>query len=429
MTNSAIKKTDKGNKQIGLILIISLFFLWALTSNLLPTLIPHLKKACRLTNFQSSFLDTAYWLAYFIMAIPAAIVMNRTSYKTGIIIGLLIAATGALLFVPAASIREYWFFLMASFILASGMTFLETAANPYITVLGSAATAPQRLNFAQAFNGLGAFLSAMVLSKVILSGKEYSEAQLNSMPANELTAYLNSEANAVKLPYIGIALLLFLVAMLFVFVRFPSPDEEKVKGQKFNLNTAILKLPHLRWGVIAEFFYCGGQVCVSSFFIRYCQFQKVSETTATTYLGFLLLFFMVGRYAGAFLMKKIEAEKMLVIYGLCAVGLLLYAVLVGGKSSIYALFGVEFFMSIMFPTIFSLAIKGLGKDTKSASAFMVMSIIGGAIMPPVMGFAIDITNPQVAYLVPMICFLIIVFYGRSVKRMTQMDINTPVALQ
>ena len=240
MINNSLKKHEE-NKKIGLVLIISLFFLWALTSNLLPTLIPHLKKACRLTNFQSSLLDTAYWLAYFIMAIPAAIVMNRTSYKTGIIIGLLIASTGALLFVPAASFREYWFFLMASFILASGMTFLETAANPYITVLGSDKTAPQRLNFAQAFNGLGAFISAMVLSKVILSGKVYTEAQLNSMSPNDLTTYLNREANAVKLPYIGIALLLFFVAILFIFVSFPSPEEEKNTGQKFNLNAGILK--------------------------------------------------------------------------------------------------------------------------------------------------------------------------------------------
>lgn len=421
MTNNSINKPGEGNKTVGLVLVISLFFLWALTSNLLPTLIPHLKKACRLTNFQSSLLDTAYWLAYFVMAIPAAILMNRTSYKTGIIIGLLIAATGAMLFVPAASIREYWFFLMASFILASGMTFLETAANPYITVLGTPETASQRLNFAQAFNGLGAFISAMVLSKVILSGTEYTEAQLNSMPSAQLTEYLNNEANAVKLPYIGIASLLFLVALLFIFVRFPSPQEEKMQGRKFNLNVSTLKHPHLLWGVIAQFFYVGGQVCVSSFFIRYCEYQKVVEARATTYLGFLLLFFMLGRYAGAFLMKKIAAQKMLAIYGLCAVLLLLYIVLIGGQASIFALFGVEFFMSIMFPTIFSLAIKGLGKETKSASAFMVMSIIGGALAPPVMGFAIDKTNAQIAYVVPMICFAIVIYYALSVTRMTKIN--------
>lgn len=427
MVTNSINKSGTENRKIGLILIISLFFLWALTSNLLPTLIPHLKKACRLTNFQSSFLDTAYWLAYFVMAIPAAVIMNRTNYKTGIITGLLIAATGALLFVPAANMRAYWFFLMASFILASGMTFLETAANPYITVLGSASTASQRLNFAQAFNGLGAFLSAMVLSKVILSGKEYSEAQLNSMPKNELDQYLTLEADAVKLPYTAIALLLFFVAILFALVRFPSSEEEKSKSKKFNLNTSILKYKHLQWGVIAQFFYVGGQVCVSSFFIRYCQFQNIPETTATTYLGLLLLFFMTGRYIGAAIMKKIQAHKMLFIYGLASALLLLYAVLVGGKFSVYTLFGVEFFMSIMFPTIFSLAIKGLGKDTKSASAFMVMSIIGGAILPPVMGLVIDKTNPQIAYVVPMICFLIVAYYGRSVSGITQVNTDLQTA--
>lgn len=261
----------------------------------------------------------------------------------------------------------------------------------------------------------------MVLSKVILSGKQYTEDQLNSMPANSLTAYLNSEADAVKLPYIGIALLLFVVAMLFIFIKFPSPEEEKNKGNKFNLNAGILKQTHLRRGVVAQFFYCGGQVCVSSFFIRYCEYQRISESRATTYLGLLLLFFMVGRYIGAALMKQIEAQKMLVIYELAAALLLLYAVLIGGISSIFALFGVEFFMSIMFPTIFSLAIKGLANNTKSASAFMVMGIIEGALMPPVMGFAIDKTNPQTAYIVPMICFLVVAYYGRSVTGITKIN--------
>lgn len=395
--------------QFAFILIVSLFFLWALTANLLPTLIPHLKKVCRLNNFESSLLDTAYWIAYFVMAIPAALIMKRTSYKRGIITGLLVAAVGAWLFVPAASIREFWFFLLASFILASGMAFLETAANPYVAVLGNPATAAQRLNFAQAFNGLGAFLSAAVLSKVILSGKEYSNEQLDAMPDHQLAAYLASEADAVKLPYIFIGLLLIAVAMLFVFTKFPVLEEEKEKT--FSINPAILRKSHLRWGMVSQFFYVGAQVCISSFFIRYCKNVGIGETQATTYLGLLLLFFMVGRYSGAFLMKKYDSAKMLVICCVANILLLTFIIFAGGQSSIYALFGVEFFMSIMYPTIFSLAIKNLGKDTKSAAAFMVMTIIGGALIPPVMGRAIDVWNIQTAFLIPFLCFLVVAYYG------------------
>jgi MFS transporter, FHS family, L-fucose permease len=401
-------KQSAGYK-VAFVLIVSLFFLWALTSNLLPTLIPHLKKVCRLSNFQSSLLDTAYWLAYFVMAIPAAMIMKKTSYKIGIVIGLAIAAAGSLLFIPAASIREFWFFLLASFILASGMTFLETAANPYISVLGNPTTAAQRLNFAQAFNGLGAFISASVLSKVILSGKEFSEEQLNAMPADQVNEYLNAEASSLVMPYLVIGLLLLLAALFFIFKKFPPLEEEKTKG--VNLNIAVLKKSHLAWGVVAQFFYVGAQVCISSFFIRYCRSVGETENKATTYLGFLLLFFMLGRYVGSFLMKRFAPSKMLVVYSLVNILLIAYMVLVGGHFSIYALFGVEFFMSIMYPTIFSLAIKDLGDDTKSASAFMVMAIIGGALIPPVMGYAIDIWNIQIAYSIPLVCFAIVAYYG------------------
>lgn len=401
-------KQSSGYK-VAFVLIVSLFFLWALTSNLLPTLIPHLKKVCRLSNFQSSLLDTAYWLAYFVMAIPAAMIMKKTSYKTGIVIGLAIAAAGSLLFIPAASIREFWFFLLASFILASGMTFLETAANPYISVLGNPTTAAQRLNFAQAFNGLGAFISASVLSKVILSGKEFSEEQLNAMPADQVNEYLNAEASSLVMPYLVIGLLLLLAALFFIFKKFPTLEEEKTKG--VNLNIAVLKKSHLAWGVVAQFFYVGAQVCISSFFIRYCRSVGETENNATTYLGLLLLFFMLGRYVGSFLMKRFAPSKMLVVYSLVNILLIAYMVLAGGRFSIYALFGVEFFMSIMYPTIFSLAIKNLGDDTKSASAFMVMAIIGGALIPPVMGYAIDIWNIQIAYSIPLVCFAIVAYYG------------------
>jgi MFS transporter, FHS family, L-fucose permease len=397
--------------KLALVLIISLFFLWALTSNLLPSLIPHLKKACQLDDFQSAFIDSAYWIAYFVVAIPAAMVMKRYSYKTGIIAGLLIAAIGALCFYPAAESRQFGLFLGALFLIAAGMTFLETAANPYISVLGDEKTSTQRLNFAQAFNGLGAFLSAFFLSKIVLSGTEYTQQQMDELAAKgTLQQYLASEADRVKIPYIAIAVILLVVAIAIYLTKLPAVKEEKETS--FKLDFSVFRIPHFRDGVIAQFFYVGAQVCISSFFIRYSRFSAdMAETEATSYLGYLLLFFMIGRYAGTFLMQKISPQRLLAVYSLINILLLSYIVFVGGKGGVYALLGVEFFMSIMFPTIFALGIKNLGSQTKIASSFMVMSIVGGALIPLALGYISNKVNIQAAYSVPLVCFMVILYYG------------------
>jgi FHS family L-fucose permease-like MFS transporter len=393
----------------ALILIISLFFLWALTSNLLPSLIPHLKKACQLNDFQSAFIDSAYWVAYFVMALPAANIMRKFSYKTGIITGLIIAAIGALLFYPAAETRQFGFFLGALFLVASGMTFLETAANPYITVLGSPETSSQRLNFAQAFNGLGAFVSAYFLSKLVLSGIEHTDEQLSAMSPDALTAYLASEADRVKLPYVAIAIVLLTVAFLFFIVKLPKVKEEK---GSFKLDLGVFRHKHFTSGVIAQFFYVGAQVCISSFFIRYSKFSAgIDELAATDYLGYLLLCFMIGRYVGTFLMRSIAPHKLLTIYSACNILLLTYCTFIGGKAGVFSMMAVEFFMSIMFPTIFALAIKGLGDETKIGSSYMVMSIVGGAIIPLGLGYIARNFNMQLAYIVPLICFFFVFYFG------------------
>ncbi len=395
--------------KLAFVLVICLFFLWALTSNLIPVLIPHLKKACQLNDFQSAFIDSAYWIGYFFVALPAAWVMRRWSYKTGIITGLLIAATGAVLFFPAAELRSFGLFLFALFLVAGGMTFLETAANPYITIMGKPETAVQRLNFAQAFNGLGAFVSAFFLSKVILSGKEYTSEQLHAMPPDVLNNYLLSEARSVQMPYLTIAGVLLLVALLFRFTRFPNVQEEH-GGMSINLR--VFRHMHFRWGVIAQFAYVGAQVCISSFFIRYAKFSAgIPEMEATTFLGLLLLCFMIGRYVGTFLMRKVAPRKLLLLYSAGCVLLLTYCVLKGGRESVYLLLMVEFFMSIMFPTIFSLAIHGLGNETKSGSAFLVMSIVGGALIPLGLGAIAFYHNVQLAYVVPLLCFIVVLYYA------------------
>ncbi len=402
------------------ILVTSLFFLWALTSNLIPTLIPHLKKACRLTDFQSAFIDSAYWIAYFIIAIPAGLVMKKFGYKKAIIIGLIIAAVGTFLFYPAAEQRTFTFFLAALFIVASGMTFLETAANPYMTILGDPETASQRLNFAQAFNGLGAFIAAFFLSKVILSGKEISDATLAKLSLSEANVLLTLEAKSVQLPYIVIGIVLLLVAVVFMLTRFPE-EQQKMEvdvhsAGPFNL----FRHKHLLMGIVAQFFYVGAQVCISSFFIRYCKYAAgLAELEAASYLGLLLLGFMVGRYVGTFVMQYIQPALLLALYSIVNIVLLSVIVFVGGKISIFALIGVEFFMSIMYPTIFSLAIKGLAENTKMASSYLVMAIVGGAIFPVIMGKVSDVTNIQIAYLVPAACFLVVLYFSVKVKSVNE----------
>jgi MFS transporter, FHS family, L-fucose permease len=404
--------TTRNGTRIALALVITLFFLWALTSNLLPTLIPHLKKACQLDDLQSAFIDSAYWVAYFVMAIPAALIMRRYNYKVGIICGLLIAAAGAACFYPAAEIRQFGVFLGALFLMASGMTFLETAANPYITVLGKPDTSSQRLNFAQAFNGLGAFVSTFFISKMILSGIDYTPQQLKQMTPAALEQYLSTEAHRVQMPYLAIAGILLLVAVLFVLVKLPAVPEEK--DESLHIDFTVFKHRHFRAGVIAQFFYVGAQVCISSFFIRYAKFTaglSENEINDRHYLGLLLLSFMVGRYVGAFLMTRIKPQQLLAVYSLLNILLLAYCVFLGGKLGIFAMMGVEFFMSLMFPTIFALGIKDLGAQTKIGSSFMVMSIVGGAVIPLGLGYLSRQSTIQIAYLVPLLCFFVILFYG------------------
>jgi FHS family L-fucose permease-like MFS transporter len=406
-------------------LVTSLFFLWALTSNLIPTLIPHLKKACRLTDLQSAYIDSAYWMAYFIIAIPAGLVMKRYGYKKAIISGLFIAAIGTFLFYPAANVRTFSFFLFALFVVASGMTFLETAANPYMTVLGPEKTAPQRLNFAQAFNGLGAFIATFFLSKVILSGKEITDEALAKMHPEQADLLLTQEAKSVQMPYLVIGIVLVLVAVVFLLTAFPPEKMEENKtnipGEKLNL----FQHKQLLLGIIAQFFYVGAQVCVSSFFIRYSGYAAgMQELEAANYLGFLLLGFMIGRYAGTLLMRYIQPAVLLGLYAVINVMLLLLIAFVGGKASIYALIGVEFFMSIMYPTIFSLSIKGLGAKTKMASSYLVMAIVGGAIFPVIMGKVSDVSNIQLAYLVPALCFLVVLYFSINVK--TEQETAKPI---
>ncbi len=406
-------KSERPNYLIPFILVTSLFFLWGISNNLTGILIPHLRKALQLTNTQSTFVDTAVYMAYFLAAIPSGIILNKFGYKKGIIAGLLVFSLGAFLFIPAANSRTYEVFLLGLFIIGCGLTLLETAANPYATKLGDPESGTTRLNLAQSFNGLAAFLAPMIGTLFILSGKEYSAAELSIMAEADKIAYLASEAASVKVPYLILGVFLLLLALVFMAIKFPEFKEESKLKDTGSIGQAI-KQKHLVWAVLAQFFYVGAQVCVTSFFIRMAiSGGGVDEKTAGYYLGVYGLLFMSGRFIGTIIMRYISPEKLLSIYAGICILLSFVAISAEGKNVVLALGGLGFFMSIMFPTIFSLGIKDLNENTKPASSLIVMSIIGGAIFPVIMGKIIDNNGDDIqkGYIVPLVCFFVVLFFG------------------
>lgn len=406
-------KAQKNNYLIPFILVTSLFFLWGISNNLTGILIPHLRKALQLTNTQSTFVDTAVYLAYFLTAIPAGLILNKFGYKKGLITGLLVFSLGAFLFIPAANTRTFEIFLLGLFIIGCGLTILETAANPYATKLGEPDGATTRLNLAQSFNGLAAFLAPMIGTLFILSGKEYSATELSLMPEVDKIAYLTSEAASVKLPYTILGGFLLFLAIIFIVLKFPEFKEESKNNSSGTIGQA-LKQKHLVGAVIAQFFYVGAQVCVTSFFVRMAiSGGGVDEKTAGYYLGIYGLLFMSGRFIGTIIMRYIQPAKLLAIYALFCILLSFIAIYADGKNVVLALGGLGFFMSIMFPTIFSLGIKDLNENTKPGSSLIVMSIIGGAIFPVIMGNIIDNAGDDIqkGYIVPLVCFFVVLYFS------------------
>ncbi|HEY4323890.1 MAG TPA: L-fucose:H+ symporter permease [Mucilaginibacter sp.] len=409
---------DKYLFAIGL--ITSLFFIWGLALNLNPILIPHLKKACQLTTFQSSFVDFAAYIAYFIFPIPAALFMKKFGYKGGIILGLILVSTGMFLFYPAADVRNFGFFLVALFVMFSGSAFLETAANPYITVLGKPEGAARRINLAQSFNGLATVSAGVIGRTFILSGITLSSSQESAMSPGQLNTYLNKEASSVQAPFLIIGAGVLIVAILIYRISLPAIVEEG-EGQDLHEGKPfwqrmrdLFKEKELMAGVTAQFFYVGAQACVWGFFVLFAErVAGMDEKTASLYLIAGSICFMAGRFIGTLLMRVIDPIRLLTIYSLINVFLIALAVVLHGNFPVFALLGVDFFMSIMFPTIFSISIHGLGKKTKEGSSFVIMAIVGGAVCALVVGLVADLTNIQWAYAVPGLCFVYIFFYARK----------------
>ncbi len=402
---------------VPFVLITTLFFLWAFGVNLNDILIPRFRTAFALNDFQSSFIQVAFFGGYFLAAFPAGKLMERIGYKRGILVGLFLCALGALLFLPASSVRVYGFFLFALFVMACGQSFLEVASNPYVTILGPAQSSERRLNFAQSFNAVGAVLSPLVGRSLILTGVEYTPAQLAVMSAAQVQAYRAEQAGSVKLPYLVIAGIFVVVATAIYFTHLPDVVDEKaaIDPSAAPSSGSVRAHPHLIKGVLAQFFYVGAQVGVASFVIRFAQHtvQGMTQRVAAYYLLGHQIGFMIGRFAGSALMKVIAPARLLSIFAIGCLASVSVALLARGIAPVWAVVLIGFFHSIMFPTIFALGIKNLGPLTKRGSSMMVMAIIGGAIFPAIMGRISDASNIQTAFIVPLICYVYVLYFALS----------------
>ena len=381
----------------ALILVTSLFFLWGLSYGLLDVLNKHFQETLHVSKAQSGLLQAAYFGAYFIIALPAGLLMDRFGYKAGILLGLCLYATGALLFMPAANAQSFPFFLFALFVIALGLGCLETAANPYATVLGDPQGAERRLNLAQSFNGLGQFVGPLLGGALFFTGTQ--------------TAGDNS---SLQTTYVVIAVIVLLVAALFYRTPLPDLREQESQIQRTSDKT-LWQHPEFVGGVVTQFFYVAAQVGVGAFFINYVteHWANMTSQTAAYLLSVGMISFMVGRFFSTWLMGRISAQRLLMVYAWINVALC--AVVVSGVEnvSVVALIAIFFFMSIMFPTIFAMGVKNLGPHTKRGSSFLIMAIVGGALMPYLMGLIADQASTAMAYLLPLGCFVVVAFYGRS----------------
>jgi FHS family L-fucose permease-like MFS transporter len=398
------------------ILVTTLFFLWALGVNLNDILIPHLKKVFDLNDLQSALIQTAFFGGYFLSALPAGRLMERIGYRKGIVTGLLTCAVGALLFIPAASIQVYGLFLFASFVMACGQGVLEVAANPYVTLLGPAESSERRLNLAQSFNSVGAVITPFIGSAFILSALEYSREHLAAMTPAQVAAYRAAVVGTVRIPYVVIAGIFLAAAVTIWFSQLPEIGatagafKQDSTGEELR---DIWRFKHLVKGVAAQFFYVGAQVGVASFVIRLAQhsISGMHQKDASFYLKLHLIGFMVGRFSGAYIMKRVPAARLLSLFALATLICLSVVLFGSGVAPLWAVVLIGFFHSIMFPTIFALSIKDLGRYTKLGSSLLVASIIGGAVFPAIMGFISDHSNIRVAFIVPMICQAYVLYFA------------------
>lgn len=397
------------------ILVTSLFFLWGLPNSMNDILIKQFMKSFEIDRFQAGLIQFAFYMGYFLLAIPAAMIMDKYSYKTGLVIGLLLFGTGCFLFMPAANVGTYGFFLFALFVIASGLAFLETGANPYIAVLGDPDKSAQRLNFSQAFNPFGVITGATIGTLFIFSGLEPKESEIEAMKhSGTYEAFLQSETLRVVTPYIVIGVIVLILAVIMIATKFPViSGEQKDHAEEKGKIRDLLKFPHFTKSVVAQFFYVGAQVSTWSFFIQYAQdYTSRPEKIAGSFLIATFIVFSIGRFISTYFMNFTKPNKLMGLYSLINILLVSVAILLPGWVGLTALFFTSFFMSLMFPTIFALGLKGLGKLTKLGGSLIVMGIVGGAVFPPAVGLIVKYTGSMAfAMIVPLISYCYIAYYS------------------
>ncbi len=388
---------------VPFVLITSLFFLWGFAHGCLDVLNKHFQELLSMSKAKSAFVQFVFYGGYFFMAIPAGMLMQKVGYKKGIIFGLLLFAAGAFLMLPATFIQTFGSFLLCLFIIACGLTCLETAANPYTTVLGPPEYGERRINFSQSFNGLGWIAGPLVGGMLIFS--------VNGNSANRFSS--------IALPYMLIGTLVLVVAILFWRIKFPELKDESEEDEKTSAGRLkdLFKYPHFVLAVVAQFLYVAAQTGINSFFINYVteEIPSLTNQQAAQILGFGGMgLFWLGRFTGSTIfMRVVRPNRLLAFYATANVITMALVVAGLGWTSVVALFSTYFFMSVMFPTIFALGIKGLGPLTKKGSSLLVMSIVGGALFPVLMGYIADISTMALGFIIPLVCFAFIVYYGIS----------------
>jgi FHS family L-fucose permease-like MFS transporter len=399
-------------------LVTFLFFLWGMSNNLTDILVQQFKKSFELSAFQAQLVQTSVFLGYFCMAIPAALFMRKMGYKAGILAGLCLFGGGMLMFWPSAVVGKYSLFLLALFMVGCGSATLETAANPFITQFGASASSERRLNFSQAFNPPGTITGVLIGTFFIFSGIELSKARVAEMKASGTYAsYLHSEILRVVPTYVILGSVVLLSAAWIALTRFPNIASEQLEGRDQGSFSQLFRCRHLWFAVLAQFCYCGAQVSTWSAFIPYIKQYTVStERTAALFLTGSLVAFSLGRILSTWMMRWFSPAKMTASYALINIGLLSVGILHPGMAGVWAILFTSFFMSIMFPTIFALGVKGLGPNTKIGGSALVMSVIGAGLVPPLLGLIAKRSGSYaLGYTVALIAYVVVAFYGFAVS--------------
>jgi len=397
------------------VLVTSLFFLWGIPNSMNDVLIRQFMKSFAISRFQAGLVQSAFYLGYFLLALPAGVLMKKHGYKPGFLTGLLLFSTGCFLFLPAANSGRYGFFLAALFVVASGLAFLETASNPFVAQLGPAETAEQRLNLAQAFNPVGCITGILLGTAFIFSGVELSQSQTAAMQAaGTYAAYMHMETLRVVSPYLVLGGLALVWAVMIGLTKFPAFLQEREHVAEVSGNWRdLLHKRHFLFAVAAQFLYCGGQVCTWSYFIQYCkEYGHTTDKRAGVLLAGCLVAFGIGRFASTALMRRFSPSRIMTAYGLINGVLLAIGIFWPSWPGLVAVLLTSFFLSVMFPTIFAMGLKDLGANTNIAGSFIVMAIVGGAVLTPLMGLLAEVLHSTaLAFMIPLLCNLAIAAYA------------------